>query len=510
MICNQKNAASARGTAKKNPMNIADELAFGFQAVEWGFFDQRKLVEVIRKWLANAPDRGLCDYFMELGLLNANQVRDLKGEIETIIPVAGEGTDPFQTQNWSPSSLEARLTAGATKNDSSRFQIIKQYAKGGLGVVYIAYDSQLQRDVALKQIRGDRERDAVSETKFHLEAEITGQLEHPGIVPVYALGSDSNGNPYYAMRFIRGQDFKKIMHQFHEARKNTKSALDGVPFRQLLRRFLDVCNAIDYAHSRGILHRDLKPANIMIGNHGETLVVDWGLAKILSDLPEIDSVETGITTKDKPKRVRFSGTTAETMQGSFSGTIVYAPPEQLLGLIDKLCPASDVYSLGAILFELLTYRSPISKRPDSLTQVVEWIRDSNFANARRLDAEIPRSLAMICQKSMAFEIAARYPTARELAIDVERWLADERVIAFGAREPYVEMMGRLMRRYRRWTIPVVATILFSTLVAFVGAWLINSARIQELLAKKSAIQNKNDAVKLNWGRAECNRHAARW
>ena len=139
------------------------------------------------------------------------------------------------------------------------------------------------------------------------------------------------------MRFIRGQEFKKIIHQFHEAKKNTKTALDGVPFRQLLRRFLDVCNAIDYAHSRGILHRDLKPANIMIGNHGETLVVDWGLAKILEYQPEINTVDNNLAEENKPKRVRFSGTTSATMQGSFSRTIAYAPQEQLLGPPPENC-----------------------------------------------------------------------------------------------------------------------------------------------------------------------------
>ena len=236
MIFNQKNAASARGSTQKNQMNIAVEITIGFLAVERGFFDQRKLGESIRKWLEYAPERGLCDYFMELGLLSANQVLDLQGEFQTFIPVAGEDTNPSKTQTWSPSSLKARPDAHATKHDSSRFQIIKQYARGGLGVVYLAHDSQLLRDVALKQIRGDRERDTLSETKFLLEAEITGQLEHPGIVPVYALGSDGNGSPYYAMRFIRGQEFKKIINQFHETRKSTKTALDGVPFRQLLRR----------------------------------------------------------------------------------------------------------------------------------------------------------------------------------------------------------------------------------------------------------------------------------
>jgi serine/threonine-protein kinase len=475
-------------------MNIADEVAIGFLAVDRGFIDQKNLGESIRKWLENAPDQGLCDYFTEMGLLTANQVRDLQGEFLTVIPASGEETDEFQTQDWGAGTGYTQSNAVATKDDHSRFQIIKQYARGGLGVVYLAHDAQLQRDVALKQIRGDRDRDSLSETKFLLEAEITGQLEHPGIVPVYALGTDSNGSPYYAMRFIRGQEFKKIIQQFHEDRKGTKVALDGVPFRQLLRRFLDVCNAIDYAHSRGILHRDLKPANVMIGNHGETLVVDWGLAKILANKTESEAAENVAHEEYKQKRVRFSGTTSDTMQGSFSGTIAYAPPEQLMGLIEELCPASDVYSLGAILFELMTNRIPLSQKPDSLAQVVEWTRDPDFANPRRFDSEIPKSLAMICKKAMTFEIAARYPTARELAIDIERWLADERVIAFGEREPVSEMIGRLMRRYRRWTVPVVAAILFSTIVALIGAWLINSARIQELLAKKSAIQNKNDAV----------------
>ncbi len=475
-------------------MNIAEEVAIAFLAADRGFVDQKKLGESIRKWLENASDRGLCEYFTEIGLLTAIQVRDLKGEFQTVIPASGGETDEFQTKDWGAGTGDTQSNAVATKDDHSRFQIIKQYAKGGLGVVYLAHDAQLQRDVALKQIRGDRDRDSLSETKFLLEAEITGQLEHPGIVPVYALGTDSNGSPYYAMRFIRGQEFKKIIQQFHEARKGTKAALDGVPFRQLLRRFLDVCNAIDYAHSRGILHRDLKPANVMIGSHGETLVVDWGLAKILANQTAPDSDENNAPEEYKQKRVRFSGTNSDTMQGSFSGTLAYAPPEQLMGLIEELCPASDVYSLGAILFELMTNRIPLSQKPESLAQVVEWTRNPDFANPRRFDSEIPKSLAMICKKAMTFEIATRYPTARELAIDIERWLADERVIAFGEREPVSEMIGRLMRRYRRWTVPVVAAILFSTIVAMVGAWLINSARIQELLAKDSAIQNKNDAV----------------
>ena len=144
----------------------------------------------------------------------------------------------------------------------------------------MALDAELHREVALKQILDKHADDPVSRQRFVAEAEITGGLEHPGVVPVYGLGTYGDGRPYYAMRFIQGDSLKEAIERFHE-----DEALRGRPrppvleLRKLLRRFTDVCNAIDYAHSRGVLHRDIKPANIIVGKHGETLVVDWGLAK---------------------------------------------------------------------------------------------------------------------------------------------------------------------------------------------------------------------------------------
>ncbi len=176
-------------------MNIADEVALGFLAVDRGFIDPRKIGGAICKWLENAPERSLCDYFSELGFLSTNQARDLQGDFETLIPETPVSADASQTQDWSKASSFHESKSREIANDNTRFHILKQHAKGGLGVVYVAHDSQLQRDVAFKQIRADRERDTLSETKFLLEAEITGQLEHPGIVPVYALGIDSAGNP---------------------------------------------------------------------------------------------------------------------------------------------------------------------------------------------------------------------------------------------------------------------------------------------------------------------------
>ncbi len=158
--------------------------------------------------------------------------------------------------------------------------------------MFVALDSELHREVALKQILEKHADDPVSRQRFVLEAEVTGGLEHPGIVPVYGLGTYGTGRPYYAMRFIKGDSLKEAIEQFHgeaivgsavrttPAKKTVRTAdPTGLELRRLLRRFLDVCNAIDYAHSRGVIHRDIKPANIILGKHGETLVVDWGLAK---------------------------------------------------------------------------------------------------------------------------------------------------------------------------------------------------------------------------------------
>jgi serine/threonine protein kinase len=155
---------------------------------------------------------------------------------------------------------------------ANRYEILRLHAKGGIGEVFVALDKELHREVALKKIRPQDEGDTACLGRFVQEAEITGGLEHPGIVPVYGLGEYSDGRPCYAMPFIQGQTLADAIRKFH-------SADSSVTLRSLLGRFVAVCNAVAYAHNRGVLHRDLKPANIMLGKYGETLVLDWGLAK---------------------------------------------------------------------------------------------------------------------------------------------------------------------------------------------------------------------------------------
>src|SRR5262249_5103443 len=171
-------------------------------------------------------------------------------------------------------------SAGTPTSSGLRFRVLRPHARGGLGEVFVAHDEELHREVALKEIQDRHADDPPSRARFLLEAEITGGLEHPGIVPVYGLGTYADGRPFYAMRFIKGDSLKDAIEVFHQAdRPGRDPAERTLALRALLRRFTDVCNAVAYAHSRGVLHRDLKPGNVMLGKYGETLVVDWGLAK---------------------------------------------------------------------------------------------------------------------------------------------------------------------------------------------------------------------------------------
>jgi serine/threonine-protein kinase len=401
--------------------------------------------------------------------------------------------------------LDATVSVGTSTAKGSRFRILRPHAQGGLGEVFLAHDEELHRTVALKQMQERLAPDAQLRSRFLVEAEITGGLEHPGIVPVYGLGSDADGRPFYAMRFIQGDNLKEAITQFHRpcALRGTEAGGEGTPptgfhslaFRQLLGRFIDVCNAIAYAHSRGVLHRDLKPGNVMLGKFGETLVVDWGLAKVVgrseSERPGDDAATL---------RPASGSGVAATVAGSAIGTPAYMSPEQAAGKLDLLGPATDVYSLGATLFTLLTNRAPVSgsDRAEILRKVQRG--DAGFATPVASAVRVPPALLAVCKKAMALRPTERYATPLALAGDLEHWLADEPVSA--ATEPMLVRGRRWLRKHPATVSGLAAAVLVAVAGLTVGAILLGEKN-QELSHVNQSLTKANAQLDLKQARLAC-------
>jgi serine/threonine-protein kinase len=370
-------------------------------------------------------------------------------QIETTIAQAGTAAGSTELEGDSLDS-NCKFTVSIACPESQRFRILRPHAQGGLGAVFVAMDQELHREVALKQILDNYADDPTSRARFLREAEVTGGLEHPGIVPVYGLGAYGDGRPYYAMRFIRGDSLKEAIERFHadEALKQDLGRR-SLELRKLLGRFLDVCNTIDYAHSRGVVHRDLKPANVIVGRHGETLVVDWGLAKPLG------WTESEAPGDERPLLPSSASGSAETLPGSALGTPAYMSPEQAAGDLDRLGLRSDVYSLGATLYCLLTGRPPFEG--DDIGAILRAVRHGEVGSPRTIDPTLDRPLEAICLKALALRPEDRYSRARALADDLERWLADEPVLAW--REPLARRAGRWARLNRSLMMAGAAAVL---------------------------------------------------
>jgi serine/threonine-protein kinase len=341
--------------------------------------------------------------------------------------------------------------------------------------------------------------------RFVREAEITARLEHPGIVPVHGLVHDAAGQPCYAMRFIEGESLREAINRFHKTdatdaagRSGADSGERAVEFHRLLGRFIAVCETIAYAHNRGVLHRDLKPANIMLGKYGETLVVDWGLAKDMGESAprSPDASQTGSggqTLQPAPGQIAGFGpgpsSPSLTYPGQVGGTPQFMSPEQAAGGLDQLGPASDVYSLGATLYCLLTGQPPF---PDSdLGTVFRQIQHGQFPRPRQVKPSVPPALEAICLKAMVLDPKERYASPGLLADDLEHWLAGEPVAAWP--EPWTARARRRLGRHRSLVAGAAAAMLVATVALAVATVLLTAANERERGAKEQAQEQKEIA-----------------
>ena len=259
--------------------------------------------------------------------------------------------------------------------------------------------------------------------RFHREIRAAAQLNHPGIVPVFASGVDEHGRPYYAMREVAGRTLREAIIAFHASDRAGRRdpGERTLNFRALLNSFGSVCNTLAYAHSRGVLHRDLKPANIILGQFGETVVLDWGLVKRTEGLDE------SAVPFDGHPDTGDGGGAERTPFGLPHGTPEFMSPEQASGRIDDLGPATDIYSLGATLYTILT-GGPPSFQGSSLEVTLQRVRSGDFPAPGKVKKAVARPLEAICLKAMSLNPADRYRSATDLARDVDHWLADERVM----------------------------------------------------------------------------------
>ena len=347
--------------------------------------------------------------------------------------------------NWLSDKLVNHLRAVSDWPDLSgtKYRLLEKLAAGGMGTIYLAEDRQLQRRVALKVLHLPEAASDLS-TRMWREARVIAKLEHPSIVPVHDVGELPDGRVFYVMKFVQGQRLDQYA-----------SAENELPNR--LRIFQKICEAVAFAHANGVIHRDLKPENIMVGAFGEVLVMDWGLAKIVSGELRSDDGGSKIDDGSMMNGRSLLATARETQHGAVMGTPAYMAPEQKRGAIEQIDQRTDVYALGAIL-KFLLGRSEVGLAPQESRSVTA------ISGASPTSFKTPKALSAIYNQAMRENKNERYATALELANDIERFLNDLSVSSY--RENFFEILRRWLKKYQFMVLLVFIYLLVRLLLFF--------------------------------------------
>ena len=409
-------------------------------------------------------------------------------------------------------AVQARLAARS--GAYGRYELREEVARGGQGAVLRVWDQDLRRDLAMKVVLEEGERsgsgsDAKTIGRFLEEAQVTGQLDHPGIVPVHELGLDADGRVYFTMKLVKGQDLDDVFDLI-------RNENEGWTRTRALHVLLKVCEAMAYAHSKQVIHRDLKPANIMVGRFGEAYVMDWGLAKVIGTEDRLDlrirPADVAPRSVIRSERQEESGGAGlVTMDGDVVGTPAYMSPEQASGDLAAMGPASDVYSLGAILYHLLAGHAPYVPRGARMNAYVVWglVQNGPPNPIASIARDAPAELVAICEKAMARDPAQRYADTGELAADLRAFLEDRVVRAYRS-GPLVEL-GMWVRRNRALAWSVAALLVVAVGGSSTAALVLNQKNREVREARDAAVAAKElaDAAAANEARLRSEAEYAR-